>query len=81
MASTAPEKEKEWEKELQMLQEELSSQEELRERETDYRKTVEEEKRRTEESLWKIQGSFDGLKKERENLLQEKDKLRRMAET
>ena len=50
-ASIAREKECQRENELQMLREELATQEALRERERDHNKTTEEEKQRTEESL------------------------------
>ena len=38
------------------------------------------EKRRLKENLWKCQANNDWLKEELEKLLQEKDKLLRMAE-
>ena len=79
--NTTPDKAQEWEKEFEVLKDELVAQATLKEKEKYLRKTTEEEKRRTKESLRKIQANNDRLKEERENLLQEKDKLQRMAET
>ena len=81
MASRVPKNEREWKKEIEALKEVFVVQVALREKEKDLWKTTEEEKWRIKESLRKIQTNNDQLKEEKENLLQEKDKLRTMAET
>ena len=63
------------------LREELAAQEALREKEREQRKLAEDERRRMEEGLRKSHANNDRLKEEREKLLQDKDKLRRQAET
>ena len=75
-------------KELAELKEELTAQEALRTREPDLKKAVKEEQqktienlRRAEENLRKGHLAYDRLKEEKEKVLQEKDKLRRMADT
>ena len=80
MVSTTPEKDMEREKEISTLMEELAAHEALRERERAQKQTTEEEKQRLEENLRKSHAHNDRLKEERENLLHEKDKLRRMVE-
>ena len=81
MASRVPKNEREWKKEIEALKEVFVVQVALREKEKDLWKTTEEEKWRIKESLRKIQTNNDQLKEEKENLLQEKGKLRTMAET
>ena len=75
MASRVPKNEREWKKEIEALKEVFVVQVALREKEKDLWKTTEEEKWRIKESLRKIQTNNDQLKEEKENLLQEKDKL------
>ena len=75
-------------KELAELKEELAAQEALGTRDCDLKKAAKEEQRKTaenlhwaEENLRKGHQAYDRLKEEKEKVLQEKDKLRRMAET
>ena len=74
-------------KELAELKEELAAQEALRSRERDLNKAAKEELKKTaknlcrvEENLRKGHQAYDRLKDEKEKVLQEEDKLRRMAE-
>ena len=69
MASTSPVKDCERERDLQMLKDELATQEALSETKRDQRKTIEEEKRRTDEGLQKSQANNDRLKEEIEKFL------------
>ena len=59
---------------------ELAAQEALRAREREQKKSTEEEKQKIEENLRKSHQVNDWLKQEKKKLLQEKDKLRQMAE-
>ena len=65
----------------QVLRDELAAQEALRGDEREQKKLAEEERWEVEETLRKSQANNDQLKEEREKLLQDKDKLRRQAET
>ena len=73
--------------ELAILKEDLAAQEALRARERDLKKAAEEEQRETtrslrraEESLRKGHQACDRIEEEKENLLQEQDKLQKSAE-
>ena len=65
VADMVPEKERKWDREREILKDKLAAQATMKEKEKQLCKTVEDEKRRIEEGLRRLQSNMDQLKEEK----------------